>query len=135
MGDNKNPLSIAPKFDWTKPNLYEQFKIFEKKVKFAFDSQFKDSDKKVKIDCILNWLGDDAFLIYDNLTFVEAAHKDLPDKVLEAFSNYSNLRGIFFIHGILLVAFTPINSSHSLIFIIIFNVLLKNAISVPEMRS
>ena len=88
MGDNKNPPFIAPKFDWTKPNLYEQFKIFEKKVKLAFDSQFKDSDNKVKIGCILNWLGDNAFLIYDNLTFAEAAHKDVLDKVLEAFSNY-----------------------------------------------
>ena len=33
-------------------------------------------------------MGDDAFLIYDNLTFAEAAHKDVPDKVLETFSNY-----------------------------------------------
>ena len=88
MGDPRHPPFIAPKFDWTKPNLYEQFKIFEKKVKFAFDGQFKDSDDKVKIGCILNWLGDDAFLIYDNLTFAEAAHKDVLDKVLEAFSNY-----------------------------------------------
>ena len=88
MGDPRHPLFIAPEFDWTKPNLYEQFRIFEKKVKFAFDSQFKDSGDKVKIGCILNWVGDDAFLIYDNLTFAEAAHKDVPDKVLEAFSNY-----------------------------------------------
>ena len=87
MGDPRHPPFIAPKFDWTKPNLYEQFRIFEKKVKFAFDGQFKDSDK-VKIGCILSWLGDDAFLIYDNLTFAEAAHKDVLNKVLEAFSNY-----------------------------------------------
>ena len=103
-------------------------------MKFAFDGQFKDSDDKVNIGCILNWLGDDAFLIYDNLTFAEAACKDLPDKVLEAFSNYLKLRGMYFIHGILLVAFTPINSSHSQIFTIISNVLLKNAVSVPEMK-
>ena len=45
-------------------------------------------DNKVKVGCILNWLGDDAFLIYDNLTFEDPAHKDLPDKVLDAFSNY-----------------------------------------------
>ena len=43
MADNKNPLFIAPKFDWTKPNLYDQFKIFSRKVKFAFDGQFKDA--------------------------------------------------------------------------------------------
>ena len=104
-------------------------------MKFAFDGQFKDSDDKVKIGCILNLLGDDAFLIYDNLTFAKTAHKDLPDKVLEAFSNYLILRGMYFICGILLVAFTPINSSHSQIFTIISNVLLKNAISVPEMKS
>ena len=88
MADTKNPPFIAPKFDWTKPNLYDQFKIFSKKVKFTFDGQFKDSDNKVKVGCILNWLGDEAFLIYDNLSFEEPAHKDLPDKVLEAFSNY-----------------------------------------------
>ena len=88
MTDNKNPPFIALKFDWTKPNLYDQFKIFSKKVKFAFNGQFKDSDNKVKVGCILNWLGDEAFLIYDNLTFEEPAHKDLPDKVLEAFSSY-----------------------------------------------
>ena len=57
-------------------------------MKFAFDGQFKDSDNKVKVSCILNWLGDEAFLIYDNLTFEEPAHKDLPDKVLKAFSSY-----------------------------------------------
>ena len=91
MGDNKNPPFIAPKFDWTKPNLYDQFKIFSKKVKFAFDGQFKDSDNKVKVSCILNWLGDEVFLIYDNLTFTEPAHKELPDKVLDAFSNYLKL--------------------------------------------
>ena len=88
MGDNKNPPFIAPKFDWTKPNLYDQFKIFSKKVKFAFDGQFKDSDNKVKVGYILNWLGDEAFLIYDNLTFAEPTDKDLPDKVLNTFSNY-----------------------------------------------
>ena len=54
MADNKNPLFIAPKFNWTKPHLYDQFKIFSKKVKFAFDGQFKDSDNKVKVSCILN---------------------------------------------------------------------------------
>ena len=69
MADTKNPPFIAPKFNWTKLNLYDQFKIFSKKVKFAFDGQFKDSDNKVKVSCILNWLGDEAFLIYDNLTF------------------------------------------------------------------
>ena len=88
MADTKNPPFIAPKFDWTKPNLYDQFRIFSRKVMFAFNGQFKDSDDKVKVGCILNWLGDEAFLIYDNLTFTEPAHKDLPDKVLEAFSNY-----------------------------------------------
>ena len=88
MADTKNPPFIAPKFDWTKPNLCDQFRIFSRKVTFAFNGQFKDSDDKVKVGCILNWLDDEAFLIYDNLTFVEPAHKDLPDKVLEVFSNY-----------------------------------------------
>ena len=88
MADKKIPPFIAPKFDWTKPNLYDQFKIFSRKVTFAFDGQFKDVDTKVKVSCILNWLGNDAFLIYDNLTFAEPTDKDLPNKVLDAFSNY-----------------------------------------------
>ena len=97
MADNKNPLFIAPKFDWTKPNLYDQFKIFSRKVKFTFDGQFKDADNKVKVSCILNWLGDDAFLVYDNLTFAEPMDKDLPNKVLDAFSNYLKLeRNVFY---------------------------------------
>ena len=116
MVDNKNPPFIAPKFDWTKPNLYDQFKIFSRKVKFAFDGQFKDMDNKVKVGCILNWLGNDAFLIYDNLTFAEPMDKDLPNKVLDAFSNYLNLEGMCFIHGICWEASTPINSRHSLTF-------------------
>ena len=98
MGD-KNPLFIAPKFDWTKPNLYDQFKIFSKKVKFAFDGQFKDSDNKVKVSCILNWLGDEAFLIYDNLTFAEPT-KICLTKYLMHFQTISNLREMCFIHGI-----------------------------------
>ena len=57
-------------------------------MRFAFDGQFKDSDNKVKVSCILNWLGDEAFLIYDNLTFAEPTDKDLPNKVLDAFPNY-----------------------------------------------
>ena len=56
-------------------------------MKFTFDGQFKDSDNKIKVGCILNWLGDEAF-IYDNLTFAEPMDKELPNKVLDAFSNY-----------------------------------------------
>ena len=95
-------------------------------MKFAFDGQFKDSDNKVKVSCILNWLGDEAFLIYDNLVFEEAAHKDLPDKVLDAFSNYLTLEMNVFIHGIHWVVFTQTSSKLNLIFTIIYNVLLRN---------
>ena len=92
MSDNKNPPFIAPKFDWTKPNLYDQFKIFSRKVKFAFDGQFKDSDNKVMVSCILNWLGDDAFLIYDNLTFEELHTKICLTKYLIPSQTISNWR-------------------------------------------
>ena len=122
MADNKNPLFIASKFDWTKPNLYDQFKIFSRKVKFAFDRQFKNVDNKVKVSCILNWLGNDAFLIYDNLTFAEPMDKDLPNKVLDAFSNYLKWKGMCFIHGICWEASTPINSRHSLTFTTVYSV-------------
>ena len=57
-------------------------------MKFTFGGQSKDSDNKVKFGCILNWLGDEAFLIYDNLTFAEPTDKELPNKVLDAFPNY-----------------------------------------------
>ena len=70
MADNKNPPFIALKFELDKTlTCMTKFKIFSKKVKFAFDGQFKDSDNKVKVSCILNWLGDEAFLIYDNFNF------------------------------------------------------------------
>ena len=128
MADNKNPPFIAPKFNWTKPNLYDQFKIFSKKVKFAFDGQFKDSDNKVKVGCILNWLGDEAFLIYDNLTFTEPAHKELPDQVLDAFSNYLKPEMNVFHSWYTLEVFTQTSSKLNLTFTIIYNVLQRNVI-------
>ena len=133
MADNKNPLFIAPKFDWTKHNLYDQFKIFSKKVKFAFDGQFKDSDNKVKAGCILDWLGDEAFLIYDNLTFKEPAHKDLPDKVVEAFSSYLKPeRNVFHSWYTLGSIYSNQFKSQS-DFITIYNVLQRNVILAAMM--
>ena len=84
--------------------------------------QFKDSDNKVKVSCILNWLGDEAFLIYDNLAFAEPTDKDLPDKVLDAFLNYLKPERNVFIHGIHWEASTLINSRPSLTFIITYRV-------------
>ena len=52
----------------------------------AFKGQFKDSDGKV---CgILNWLGDNAYEIYEHLHWAADDDKDDPKKVLEAFEKY-----------------------------------------------
>ena len=77
---------IPPTFNWDSPNLYRQFKIFWQKVELAFKGQFKDSDGKVS--SILNWLGDNAYEIYEHLHWAADDDKDDPKKVLEAFEKY-----------------------------------------------
>ena len=79
---------VPPTFSWDSPNLYSSYKLFKQKVEFAFKGQFKDCDDGAKVGAILNWLGDNAYEVYKNIHWEEAAHKDNPDHVLKAFEKY-----------------------------------------------
>ena len=61
-GETKIPF-VPPTFSWDSPNLYSSYKLF-------------------------NWLGDNAYEVYENLHWEDAAHKDVPDHVLEVFEKY-----------------------------------------------
>ena len=86
-GDTKIPF-VPPTFSWDSVNLYGNFKLFKQKVEIAFKGQFKDCDKTAKVGAILNWLGDNAYEVYENLHWGDATHKDDPNHVLKAFEKY-----------------------------------------------
>ena len=76
---------VPPTFSWDSPNLYSQCKIFKQKVDFAFKGTFRESAAAEKVCTILNWLGDNAYEIYEHLHWEANGDKDDPDKVLKAF--------------------------------------------------
>ena len=78
---------VPPTFSWDSPNLYSQFKIFKQKVDFAFKGQFKESNASSKVCAILNWLGDNAYEIYERLHWAADDDKNDLEKVLKAFEN------------------------------------------------
>ena len=87
----EKPVTIQftpPRFSWDSQNLYSSFKLFNQKVEFAFKGQFKECDKASKVSVIVNWLGDNAYKIYENLHWEEDTHKDDQDHVLAAFEKY-----------------------------------------------
>ena len=86
-GDTKIPF-VPPTFSWDSVNLYGNFKLFKQKVEIAFKGQFKDCDETAKVGAILNWLGDNAYEVYENLHWEDATHKDDPNHVLKAFEKY-----------------------------------------------
>ena len=49
---------------------------------------YRDNDAASKVCAILNWLGDNAYEIYEHLHWVTVDDKDDPEKVLEAFEKY-----------------------------------------------
>ena len=55
---------------------------------FAFKSTFRESDAASKVCAILNWLGDNAYEIYEHMHWAAPDDKDDPDKVLKAFESY-----------------------------------------------
>ena len=87
-----------PKFHWNQDNLYQQFMSFKHVVEFAFKGQNKTCSNNVKCGSILNWLGIEAYPIYDNLPMT-AAQKEDPTQLLDAFKNISNLKETFFSLG------------------------------------
>ena len=79
---------VPPTFSWDSLNLYSQFKIFKQKADFAFKGQFKESDAASKVCVILNWLGDNAYKIYEHLHWAADDDKNDLEKVLKAFESY-----------------------------------------------
>ena len=74
-GKTKIPF-VPPNFSWDSPNPYSSYKLFKQKVEFAFKGWFKDCDNAAKVGAILNWLGNNAYEVYENLHWEEATHKD-----------------------------------------------------------
>ena len=81
------PPLTPPKFHWNQDNLYEHFKSFKQVVEFAFKGQYERYPNSVKWGSILNWLGIEAYPVYDNLPITEAQKQD-PEQLLEAFEKY-----------------------------------------------
>ena len=79
------PLFTPPKFHWNQDNLYEQFKSFKCVVEFAFKGQYEKCRNSVKCGSILNWLGIEAYPVY-NLPITD--DKQDPSKLLRAFEKY-----------------------------------------------
>ena len=63
-----------PKFDWSSPNLYSQFKLFRAKCNYAFKGMYSGNPKEAKVGAILNWLG--GILIHSNFNWVTPTDKD-----------------------------------------------------------
>ena len=71
------PPFTPPKFHWNQDNLYKQFRLFKRVVEFAFIGQYERCPSNVKCGSILNWLGIEAYPIYDNLPIMDAQKQDL----------------------------------------------------------
>ena len=75
--------------------IYEQFKNCKRIVEFALRGQYENCSNGIKCSSILNWLGVEAYPVYDNLPISEEDKKD-PTKLLDAFECYFKLeRNIF----------------------------------------
>ena len=81
------PPFSPPKFNLNQDNLYKQFKIFKRVVELAFQGQYEKCSNVIKCGSILNWLGVEAYPIYDNLSISEDDKKD-QSKLLGAFEHY-----------------------------------------------
>ena len=67
--------------------IYEQLKSFKRVVELTFQGQYEKCSNGIKCGSILNWLGVEAYPIYNNLSFSEDDKKD-PSKLLDAFEHY-----------------------------------------------
>ena len=81
------PTFSPPKFNWNQDNLYEQFKSFKRVAEFTFQGQYEKCSNGIKCGSILNWLGVEAYPIYNNLSISKGNKKD-PSKLLDAFEHY-----------------------------------------------
>ena len=62
-------------------------KVLKRVVGCAFQGQYEKCSNGIKCGSILNWLGVEAYPIYDNLSISEDDKKD-PSKLLDAFECY-----------------------------------------------
>ena len=81
------PPFTPNKFNWNQDNLYKQFKSFKRVVELAFQGQNEKCSNGIKCGSILNWLGLEAYSIYNNLSISEDDKKD-PCKLSDAFEHY-----------------------------------------------
>ena len=81
------PPFTPPRFNWIQDNLYKRFKSFKRVVEFTFRGQYENCSNGIKCGSILNWLGVEAYPVYDNLSITEDDKKD-PTKLLDAFECY-----------------------------------------------
>ena len=81
------PPFTLPKFYWNQDNLYKQFRSFKRVIEFAFKGQYEKCSNNVKCDSVLNWLGIEAYPIYDNLPIMDEQKQD-PEQLLTAFEKY-----------------------------------------------
>ena len=103
------PPFTPPKFHWNQDNLYKQFRSFKRVVEFAFKGQCEKCSNNMKCGSILNWLGIEAYPIYDNLPVMDAQKQD-PEQLLAAFENISNLNVMYSSPGTLWVPSTAMPS-------------------------
>ena len=117
--DHKGQLLpfTPPKFNWGQDNLYEQFKSFKHVVDFAFKGQYAKCANSVKCGSVLNWLGIEAYPVYDNLPISEEDKQD-PSKLLDTFNSISNQNGTFSSRGTHWGLYTAEHSKLSQTFII-----------------
>ena len=102
---------VPPTFSWDSPNLYTQYKIFKQKVDFAFKGLYKDNEAASKVCAILNWLGNNAYEIYEHLHWAVGDDKDDPEKVLEHLRIILSLNRTSSIHGTHWALYTVVSLS------------------------
>ena len=93
------PPFTPPKFHWNQDNLHEQFKSFKCVAEFAFKGICEKCSNSVKCGSILNWLGVEAYPVYDNLPIMEAQNK-IPISCWLHLKSTLNQKETFFNHGL-----------------------------------
>ena len=102
---------VPPTFSWDIPNLYTQYKIFKQKVDFAFKGLYKDNDAASKVCAILNWLGNNAYEIYEHLHWLQVMTKMTQRKCWKHFRLILSLNRTSSIHGTHWALYTVVSLS------------------------
>ena len=89
-GDHVPSVPInKPSFDWFSINLSQEFATFKKQVlSLLEDGPYSKLEAKQKVATLLNWLGPDAYKLYnDELDFTGKDKNGLRD-VIDVFENH-----------------------------------------------